>query len=201
VPALRALGVDELELVVASHADTDHVEGLVSVLELLPVQHLLIGHHGDNEAFRALLETAERRGVPVTEVRRGQAVHIGDARLDILNPPQRALDTSNDDSVAFVLNVADIPKALFLGDVAAAVEETLAVPDVDFMMVAHHGSRFSTSEALLLAARPEVAVLSYGRNTYGHPHPDVLARLEASGAEVRHTHLEGAVRLPLEPHR
>lgn len=72
VRALRALGVDELELVVASHADTDHVEGLVSVLELLPVQHLLIGHHGDNEAFRALLEAAERRGVPVTEVRRGE---------------------------------------------------------------------------------------------------------------------------------
>lgn len=201
VPALRALGVDELELVVASHADTDHVEGLVSVLELMPVQKLLIGHHGENEAFAALLATAERRGVPVVEVRRGQQVHVGDATLDILNPPKRPLGVSNDDSVAFVLEVMGRPQALFLGDVSAEVEEVLAVPDVDILMAAHHGSRFSTSEALLLAARPEVAVLSYGRNNYGHPHPDVLERLEASGADVRHTHLGGAVRLPLSESR
>lgn len=103
--------------------------------------------------------------------------------------------------MAFVLEVAGVPKALLLGDVAAAVEEALAVPGLDILMAAHHGSRFSTSEALLLAARPEVAMLSYGRNNYGHPHPDVLERLEASGAEVQHTYLEGAVRLPLEPRR
>ena len=66
VPALRALGVDELELVIASHADTDHIEGLASVLSAFPVQRLVIGYpSADSEAFGAFMDVAEKRGVPV----------------------------------------------------------------------------------------------------------------------------------------
>ncbi len=197
VPALVALGVDELELVIASHADTDHIEGLVSVLAQLPVQRLVIGHaEAESEAFGALVKVAEARGVPVTAVRRGEVLRLGDARLDILNPPPKPYEATNDNSVAFVLSALGTT-ALFLGDAASTVEDVLAVPDIDVLMVSHHGSRFSTSDALLRAAQPERAVLSYGRNTYGHPHPDVLARLQAHGVSVAHTHLEGAVRIPL----
>ena len=197
VPSLRALGVDELELVIASHADTDHIEGLASVLRELPVGGLVIGYpSGDSEAFGALIDAAETHGVPITEVRRGEVLNIGDARLDILNPPMQPFEASNDNSVAFVLNALG-SKALFLGDLPSEIEDTLAVPDVDVLLVAHHGSRFSTSDALLTAAKPEQAVLSYGRSNYGHPNPDVLERLKTSGVAVFATHEAGAVRLPL----
>lgn len=198
VPALRALDVDELELVIASHADTDHIEGLAGVLARVPVQRLVIGYpSAESGAFAALLAVAERRGVPVTEVRRGEVLHVGDARLDILNPPMKPFDETNTNSVAFVLSAFGT-RALFLGDTPSEVEAVLAVPDVDILMAAHHGSRFSTSDALLRAAQPERAVLSYGRNNYGHPHPDVLARLRAHGAAVSHTFKQGAVRVGLE---
>ena len=121
---------------------------------------------------------------------------MGVARLDILNPPMQPFEASNDNSVAFVLNALGT-KALFLGDLPSTVENVLAVPDVDILMVAHHGSRFSTSDALLTAAKPEQAVLSYGRNNYGHPNPDVLTRLQNHGVAVFETHRAGAVRLPL----
>ncbi len=197
VPALRALGVDELELVIASHTDTDHIEGLASVLREMPVGELVIGYpSSDSEAFRALIDTAEARGVPVTEVRRGEVLDVGDAHLDILNPPMHPFEASNDNSVAFVLNALG-SKALFLGDLPSTVENVLAVPDVDILMVAHHGSRFSTSATLLNAANPEQAVLSYGRNNYGHPNPDVLERLRAHGVATFETYKAGAVRLPL----
>ena len=197
VPALRALGVDELELVIASHTDTDHIEGLASVLRDMPVGELIIGYpSAASGAFTALINAAKVRGVPVTEVRRGEVLQVGDARLDILNPPMQPFEASNDNSVAFVLNALG-SKALFLGDLPSKIEDTLAVPDVNIMMVAHHGSRFSTSDALLNAAKPEQAVLSYGRNNYGHPNPDVLARLRAHGAAVFATQQRGAVRLPL----
>ncbi len=98
--------------------------------------------------------------------------------------------------MAFVLSALGT-RALFLGDTPSEVEAVLAVPDVDILMAAHHGSRFSTSDALLRAAQPERAVLSYGRNNYGHPHPDVLARLRSHGAAVFHTYKEGAVRVSL----
>ncbi len=198
VPALRALGVDELELVIASHADTDHIEGLVSVLAEMPVQNLVIGYaEAGSEVFGALVTVAEKRGVPVVSVRRGEVLRLGDARLDILNPPMKPFKETNANSVAFVLDAFGT-RAIFLGDAPSVVEDVLAVPDVDVLMVAHHGSRFSTSDALLQAAQPERAVLSYGRNTYGHPHPDVLARLQAHGVETFHTYREGAVRIPLE---
>ena len=197
VPALRALGVDELELVIASHTDTDHIEGLASVLRDMPVGRLVIGYpSADSEAFGALIDAAKARGVAVTEVRRGEVLQVGDARLDILNPPMQPFEASNDNSIAFVLSALGT-KALFLGDLPSKLEDTLAVPDVDILMVAHHGSRFSTSDALLTAAKPETAVLSYGRNNYGHPNPDVLVRLKAHGAAVFETYQAGAVRLPL----
>lgn len=89
--------------------------------------------------------------------------------------------------------------ALFLGDVGAATERELAVPRVHALKVGHHGSRYSTSEELLRAARPRVAVVSVGENRYGHPHPAVLERLSAHGAEVLTTQAAGAVRVALGP--
>ena len=201
LPALRAQGVDELELVVASHPDTDHVEGLVSVLEVMPVQTLLIGVPAPGKpTFDALLEVAARKGVEVIQVTRGERLSVGEAHLEILNPPPVPYEKDNDNSVAFVLEV-DGTKALFLGDLSSPVEAELFVPDVDILMVAHHGSKHSTSEALLRAARPERAVLSYGRNGYGHPHDQVLDKLRAHGAEISETYVGGAARLSLVPRK
>ncbi len=191
--------MDELELVIASHADTDHIEGLARVLAEMPVQRFVIGHlAADSEVFEVLMDVAEARGVPVTEVRRGEVLRVGDARLDILNPPMQPFAESHTNSVAFVLSAYGT-RVLFLGDVPSEVEGVLAVPDVDVMMAAHHGSRFSTSNALLRGAQPEQVVLSYGRNNYGHPHPDVLSRFRTHGAEVFHTYRQGALRFPLGP--
>jgi competence protein ComEC len=200
VPALKALGVRRLELVVASHAHVDHMEGLISVLKLMPVQMLVIGAESpDREVYNDLMNAAERQGVPVLQVSRGESLSLGRARLEFLNPPRRRYGDVDADSVAFVLHFDDRPRALFLGDMPATVEAELAFPDVDVLMVAHHGSRTSTSEALLIAARPKKAVISYGRNNYGHPSPLVLERLERHGVAVRETFLEGAVRVPLHP--
>ncbi len=199
LPALRAQGVDELELVVASHPDTDHIEGLVSVLEAVPVQTLLIGVPTPGKpVFDALMAAAARQGTQVMQVTRGERLSVGEAKLEILNPPPIPYEKDNDNSVAFVLNVRGT-KALFLGDLSSGVEKELFVPDVDILMVAHHGSKHSTSEALLHAARPERAVLSYGRNGYGHPHTGVLEKLHAHGTSVSQTHHEGAIRLRLTP--
>ncbi|MDQ3396507.1 MAG: DNA internalization-related competence protein ComEC/Rec2 [Deinococcota bacterium] len=204
VPALRALGVRRLELVIASHAHVDHMEGLISVLDLMPVGLLIVGAEStgesmDREVFAELMASAERNGVPVMPVTRGESLSLGNARLDFLNPPQRRYGDVDADSVAFVLNIDDTAKALFLGDIPTAVEADLAFPAVDILMVPHHGSKHSSSDGLIAAAQPKRAVVSYGRNNYGHPSPEVLERLLASGAEVSETFLEGAVRVPLSP--
>ncbi|CAN5875040.1 DNA internalization-related competence protein ComEC/Rec2 [soil metagenome] len=199
VPALKALGVDELELVIASHSDTDHVEGLVSVLDALPVGRLVVGVRNDGDpVYDNLIAAAERNHVEVVSVVRGESLTLGDARLDILNPPQHPFEKDNDNSVTFVLNYLNRPEAIFMGDLPSERERGMAFPKVKVLMAGHHGSKHSTSDALLRAAQPETVVFSYGRNNYGHPNPDLVERVRATGATVYETFRTGAVRIRLE---
>jgi len=101
--------------------------------------------------------------------------------------------------VALLLRFGGVPQVLMLGDAPASVERRLAVPHVPVLKVAHHGSRFSTSAALLRATRPSLAVVSVGENRYGHPDPGVLDRLSGLGVRVVSTQRSGALRLSLSP--
>lgn len=200
VPALRALGVDELEIAIASHPDTDHIEGLISVLEHIPTQVLLIGHPAAGKAvFDKLMTATTKHNTEVLEVRRGERLILEHATLDILNPPQTPYAKDNDNSVVVVMTIhASGKKVLLLGDASTTVEQDLAFPEVDIILAGHHGSPSSTSAELLAAARPQQAVLSYGRNNYGHPAPEVRRRLEAAGVSIYDTFAHGAVRIPLD---
>lgn len=199
VPALKALGIDELELVIASHSDADHIEGLISVLEEMPVLQLAVGTWDeDKPLFQRLIETARAKNVSIIQVAKGQILYLDDASLEILNPPRKAFEDANDNSIAFVLNYKNEAKAVLMGDLPIYVEEQLAFPDVDIVMAGHHGSKTSTSDGLLKATKPETLVFSYGRNNFGHPHGVIIKTAEALGIEVRETFHEGAIRISLE---
>jgi competence protein ComEC len=202
VPALRALGVGALPLVIATHPDTDHVEGLAAVLSTFPVGALLIGHDGDDRlAWTTLLEVAQARGVPVMQVRRGMSLHVGDLTLDVVHPTHAPSRDPNDDSVGVVVRWRDAVWAVLLGDASAAIEATLPVPNAPLLLAPHHGSNTSTSAALLEAVRPTWLWISVGENRYGHPSPAVLARARRAGVEVATTRDAGALRIgfPLPP--
>ncbi len=195
VPALRSLGVDAIELVVVSHPDLDHAEGLVAVLRSLPVGALAYGHDAPAEpAWERLAAVARAEGVPLLPLRRGQALAFGRARLEVLHPGARASGDSNDDSVVLRIDWRGRPWALLAGDVSTRVEEGLAVPPLPLLLAPHHGSGGSTGRALLRAASPEVVAISVGRNRYGHPSPALLERVAEAGAEVRRTDLDGTLR-------
>ena len=200
VPALRALGVQRLPLVVATHADLDHIEGLVAVLHTFSVGALMVGHPApDRPAYVALMAAAAVRGVPVIEARRGGRYALGALTLEVLHPEALPGVDSNEDSVALLLRWRDTPSALLLGDIPATVEGRLAIPPTPILLAPHHGSASSTSEELLRAAQPNVVWISVGENRYGHPAASVMARLQAHGLPVRTTRAEGALRSPLPP--
>lgn len=204
LPALRALGVRALDVVVATHPDLDHVEGLVTVLERIPVGTLVTGPPWPSVAIdRRLRALAQRRGIALHRAVRGERWILGRgpgaAVLEVLHPGYGVPATPNAGSVALLLRFGGVPQLLLLGDAPAAVEAALAVPPLPVLKVAHHGSRFSTSEALLRAAHPRLAVISVGENGYGHPDAGVVARLERHGARVLSTAESGALRMPLTP--
>ncbi len=199
IPALRSLGVKNL-IVIATHADADHIEGLEAVLDRGGVSALVIGHDkplGEDAFWDKLKAAAVRDRVPLREVRRGEVWRFGAATLRFTGPRADTLPEDNSNSVAFALEYVG-KRYLFLGDTPGELEAEMNPGQLTILKTAHHGSRFSTSETLIQRTRPKVAVISSGTsNTYGHPSRAVLQRLERFGARIYRTDREGAITVDL----
>lgn len=199
VPALRSLGVKNL-IVIATHADSDHIEGLEAVLDRGGVSALVLGHDkplGEDAFWDRIKTAAIRNRVPLREVRRGEVWKFGAATLYFTGPRQDTLLEDNFNSVAFALEYAS-KRYLFLGDTPGELEAEMNPGQVNILKTAHHGSRFSTSETLMQRTRPGIAVISSGAsNTYGHPSRTVLQRLERFRVRIYRTDREGAITVDL----
>ena len=201
VPALWARGVTALDALLITHADPDHVGGAGAVFDAQPVRQLWIGvdvpGHEPSQALRA---RADAEGADVVERRDGEAFVQGLSRIRILHPPAPDWErrrVRNDDSVVLEVVHGDVA-LLLMGDVSAGVEREilprLTPARLRILKVGHHGSRTSTSQALVDAWRPHIALVSCGRgNSFGHPAPAVLERLRAVGATVFRTDADGQV--------
>lgn len=201
VPALLARGVAALDALVVTHPDPDHAGGAAAVIDALSVRELWLGIDvPGHEPSRDLRARAIAEGAPVRGRRVGDQLRQGRVRVRILHPMEPDWErrrVRNDDSVVMEVVHGDVA-VLLLGDIGAEVEREIAPrftpARVRVLKVGHHGSRTSTSQALLNAWRPDVALVSCGRgNTFGHPAPAVLARLQASGAAVLRTDTDGQI--------
>jgi len=206
LPALGALGIRRLDLVVASHADLDHAGGLAAVLRELPVQRLWLPPGGRSDpAFAALLQLAHARGVVIEERAAGDpALEVGDVSLEPLWPPRAAPSGSRNDG-SLVLRVRLAGRSLLLpGDLGQPGERRLlergSPLSADVLKLGHHGSRTSSSAALLQATSPGLAIVSAplaGR--FRMPHTEVIERLAAQGIPWCWTGRDGALLLGLGP--
>lgn len=203
VRALRRRGVQRLEALVLTHPDLDHIGGATAVLASFPVLQIVDpAVPAGKTPYVALLEEAERRGIPWRGAGQVGRLAWDGVELTVLHPLAGGGglvggDTeSNDASVVMSLTFGDFD-ALLTGDAPAAVERHV-LPGVsatlELLKVGHHGSRTSTAPELLAHARPRVALISVGRrNRFGHPATEVLARLDEHGVEVRRTDREGTL--------
>ena len=137
----------------------------------------------------------------------GEAFRWGSATIRVLHPPEPDWErprVRNDDSVVLDIRQGDVA-LLLTGDIGSEVERAI-VPQllparIRVLKVGHHGSRTSTSQALLDAWRPQIALISAGRgNTFGHPAPDVVERLENAGARIFRTDRHGQITLESDGH-
>lgn len=200
IPFLRHRGIRTLDYMVATHADEDHVRGLIAVMQKMKVRHLIVsGYNDPGQAFQELLRTAERKGVPIyrSQVAREWRPE-SNLTFRFMHPDQIRTGTRSDtnaNSVVFELAYGN-RTFLFTGDIEGEVESDLFpyLRPVDVLKVPHHGSHYSSTEELLNRLHPSYAIISVGkRNRYHHPHAEVLNRLRSIGARVLRTDENGAI--------
>jgi competence protein ComEC len=188
--ALRRHGIRSVGTAVVSHGDADHMAGLVELIGNHRASRLVVS------AFNPDLDivaTAVEAGVPVDTARAGDRIRVGSIEIEVLSPGRR-FASDNDGSI--VLLVRTPVSVLLPGDIEAVGQGEL--PDVvpDVMVVPHHGSA-TTDLRWLASTLGEWAILSYGPNRYGHPHPTITSLLEDSGIEISRTATDGDIAVDL----
>jgi len=197
-PFLERHGARALAAILVSHAHADHMGGVPSLLRRFRVGAVIEpGAPVADPAYRALLSTVDSAGIPWHPARAGERFTLDGVRFTVLHPRPGWADWGedvNEDSLVLLVEYGDF-QALFTGDAGFPAEAVLrsTLRPVDLLKVGHHGSRGSTGVELLDSLRPMAAVISVGRNEYGHPSLETLARLERHRVPVLRTDQDGTI--------
>lgn len=192
LPLLMHEGITELDQVLVSHAHSDHLSGVLTLLQDYPVKSVgLPEYPGSEQDFAALIKICVERGITVQYLSMGDELKLDSkTTLRILHPNGSTAPADgnlNNTSLCCLLQY-DRFRVLFTGDLETDEEIAFLANngpvDCDVLKVAHHGGKDATSNRFLQAVTPETAIISVGKNSYGHPSPEVLERLDGIRAFI-----------------
>ena len=185
-----------IDLFVITHFHADHINGIEFLISRIPISALAVPDpDGLSGSFAAedIIELARRRGTDIIYVT--ETLHVSMGELDLTLFPPLGFGSDNERGVSAL--VSGYISALITGDMNSDTERMLVryadLPDVDVLIVGHHGSRHSTSEELLYAITPNIGIIPVGRNSFGHPTDEVLDRLARHSVVVYRTDLDGQI--------
>lgn len=181
-------GYSRIDLILATHADVDHIQGLEDVAKNFQISEALVtpGAEGDLQ-YSELLSELAKRSVPVISVSAGMEFEIEGVRVEVLHPWAAASGTSDNNASAVIRLTFGERSILMTGDIEREAERQLLERDLsaDVVKVPHHGSRTSSTREFVEAVMPSEAVITAGRRSvFGHPHAEVRERWAAAGARV-----------------
>lgn len=198
---LQQHGVQKLDLVIATHPHADHIGAMAAIIEQYPIGRFVMSFMTDEatpttRVYTKMLEALDSQNVTVDEAVPGTVYELGTARLQILAPFE-AVDEANDVSVVCRLSFGN-RAFVFTGDTGKGVEKQMLDSTytlrADVLKLSHHGSNSGNSERFLYEVNPQYAVITCGEgNSYGHPHQEVVNRLQRQNIRSYRSDIHGAI--------
>lgn len=200
IPYLLDHGITKLDMVIATHAHDDHIQGLKSVLGEFKVNNLVIPFISDTKDFKPITGISDAKRIPVRMCKQNETIRLdSDTYMRVLYPIEgyeEKKSAINNSSLVLKLCYKKV-SVLFTGDMEKEVESILLGKgvdvDADIIKIAHHGSITSTTESFLAAVSPKVAVISVGKNNFGHPSEYIVERLNNNKVHLLRTDVDGTV--------
>ncbi|MBU5430104.1 MBL fold metallo-hydrolase [Kineothrix sp. MSJ-39] len=194
---LTKQGVENLDYLVLTHPDADHIGGAPVIITKYDIgQIFLSNYEKDNQTIQKVNDAMQYKNLTAADYKVGDTFALGNASFTILGPVKEYAD-SNNASVALMVQNGN-NRFLFTGDCESEAEADMVASQADLQadvyLAGHHGSDTASSQILMDAVSPTYAVISCGEgNSYGHPHAEVLNRFRSMGIQVFRTDEQGSV--------
>ncbi|MBS1820686.1 MAG: DNA internalization-related competence protein ComEC/Rec2 [Acidobacteria bacterium] len=192
-PYLWSRNIRRLDVLVLSHAHSDHMGGMAAVMRNFRPRELWVSTDPGSDAYRVLIAQAAELGVKVRHLRAGDSSQWAGTQIKVLAPEPSYVNSaqpSNNDSLVLRIEYG-IASVLLEGDAEAQSEQTIlarGLAPVTLLKIGHHGSRSSTTPAFFAALAPKDAIVSVGKgNTFGHPREEVIQRVASGGTRLFRT--------------
>jgi len=198
-------GLSEIDYLLVTHADADHIDGLNDVLKNFSVRGALVARRPISDPeFAKFSQTVAETRTHLETIQAGDVIHFGGVQVSVLWPLAGGDTSGNNDSVVLRVQFGE-RSILFTGDIEKAAENAMVGSQsqlrADVVKVPHHGSKTSSTDGLVLATRPQFAIISVGRDSmFGHPHKEVVDRWQASGTSVLTTGHCGTITITTNGH-
>ncbi len=189
-----------VDLIILSHPQLDHFGGLIEILKRYGVGALIwSGIENNTASFKEFKKTVENNNVPEIILAENDRIKYQGNDFEILFPPKNLPPTKKLNDVALVIKFTSENKsALFAADIGKNIEKALIKKydlKSDILKISHHGSKNSSAEEFLRNVSPKISVIEVGKNSYGHPTKEVLAKLSDIGSKIFRTDRNGTIKL------
>lgn len=195
---LKRRGVKKIDVLIATHPDTDHIGSMDYIIDKFKISHLYMPNAKTNsEAFYNLLDSCKEKNLKIEYLTKGDRLKIDSSTTMEILSPSTITDKNNLNSIVSLLNYKGY-EFLFTGDAEKENESEILsscnLPDIEFLKAGHHGSSSSSTDEFIEKLKPEAVAISCGyNNNYGHPHRSVLDTFRENGAVVYRTDKNGSL--------